>query len=372
MTSLFEALVEIYKAKSVKFPKLKGVTLAQWALESGWGSSKLSKHYFNFAGLKFRPEMSKYAMSVEYTAHDGVDQYCRFCNIDAFIDGYWGFIARPPYRGFDKYSEDPKGYIEFLKSCGYASDPNYVDKVLRVYADMIEKGLIDGESIEELPEEVEPERPSYGKPGQRLDYCPFGETYNAGMPSRGWTRYKGAIVHHTAGHNDGDRAAKATASYGGRQGLTYWIISSDGSIFMTHPLDSWGYHCGTRHHRDHLGIEICGGGKLQGSSGNWRTWFNKKVLTKNVRWVSRKKDNQQRGAYEKFTPQQEQSLINLLCWLKHNDPEAFSFDNVLGHDEILPGEKNDPGGSLSMTMPALRKRLESVYSETYGQRKVKK
>jgi N-acetyl-anhydromuramyl-L-alanine amidase AmpD len=72
------------------------------------------------------------------------------------------------------------------------------------------------------------------------------------------------------------------------------------------------------------------------------------------------------GLYEKYTDIQEKILIKLCLWYKEQAPETFSFDNVLGHDECtqLAGQgarKNDPSGSLSMTMPKFRDTLKALW-----------
>ncbi|WP_457021162.1 hypothetical protein [Luteimonas sp. A611] len=70
-----------------------------------------------------------------------------------------------------------------------------------------------------------------------------------------------------------------------------------------------------------------------------------------------KQGNQSAGHYQKYTILQEASLRTLLTWLRSNNPDVFRFDLVLGHDEVSPGRKVDPGGSLSMTMSAFRQSL---------------
>jgi lysozyme family protein len=53
--------------------------------------------------------------------------------------------------------------------------------------------------------------------------------------------------------------------------------------------------------------------------------------------------------------------VKLLLWLKGNQPDVFQFEFVLGHDEVSPGRKNDPGGALSVTLPQFRERLVSMH-----------
>jgi N-acetylmuramoyl-L-alanine amidase len=127
----------------IEFPDLITVTLAQWLLESARGTSELATRYFNFGGLKWRSEMAAgaggddrgAARPVLYDAHDGRDDYCRFSDPENFIFGYWRFIGRSPYRGYERFGSDPEGYIQFLKERGYAADPRYVSKVLSLLTD---------------------------------------------------------------------------------------------------------------------------------------------------------------------------------------------------------------------------------------------
>lgn len=200
-------------------------------------------------------------------------------------------------------------------------------------------------------------------PGQKLLWCPFAET--AGLPrspTRGHYKNgypKGAIVHFTAGHRSG---VKAGIEEQVRNGYTYFVIDRDGRIGQNFPLDSWGYHAGASSYKgldgtvsdELVGIEIQAGGRLE---SNGKTWFGK--VPDEIREIKTKTVNQQPGKYEAFTKAQEESLIRLLTWLRTNNPDVFSYDFVLGHDEVSPSRKDDPGGALSMTMPALREKLKA-------------
>lgn len=113
--------------------QLVQVTLAQWALESGWGESDLAVEHNNFAGLKWRPRrVGDIATKVVYEAHDGVDEYCKFSTIRDFITGYWNFIDRGPYDGWREHLTDSEGYIRHLVECGYCPAPGYTEKVMRI------------------------------------------------------------------------------------------------------------------------------------------------------------------------------------------------------------------------------------------------
>lgn len=124
--------------KSEQNPKLKSIILAQWILESGRGNSNLAKNHYNFGGLKWRDEMKPFGSPVEYTAHDGRTPYIKFDSPDNFIKGYWAFIGRSVYKGWDRYSENPHAYIEFINRAGYTPPLSYYKKVIALESEAID------------------------------------------------------------------------------------------------------------------------------------------------------------------------------------------------------------------------------------------
>lgn len=129
MTPHFQALVKFYATEPIRHSALRGVTLAQWMLESGRGESQLAQQHLNFGGLKWRQEMSGFASPVNYTAHDGVDVYCKFATLESFVNGYWRFLQRSPYTGWEEHVEHAEDFIGFIGPI-YAAKPDYAERVL--------------------------------------------------------------------------------------------------------------------------------------------------------------------------------------------------------------------------------------------------
>jgi hypothetical protein len=212
------------------------------------------------------------------------------------------------------------------------------------------------------PEGEPPERPSMGTPGQKRPWIKWasdiGKITTQGLYPKGFP--EGAVVHHTAGRTlAGDHKALTDGPY------PCLIIDRDGTLYQPMPLNRWGYHSGTHHHRTHVGIEICGAGLLTKTNEGFRSWFGQLYTPAEVRTVSGSRIPIP-GHYHKFTSAQEATLIQLLLYLKNEAPDIFSFDRVIGHDEAMDSvgkykAKNDPGGSLSMTMPELRARLKREF-----------
>ncbi len=175
-------------------------------------------------------------------------------------------------------------------------------------------------------------------------------TYPDGYPS-------GAVVHWTAGHRNGLRSGNQLMR---DTGMLYLIIDEDGNLAQSDPLNRWGYHAGKSYHKpvgnyvhtDYIGIEVQAAGQLRSSGKNFYPWWDKgRNLAKNripkdeVIYCDRR-ENIAPGWYHKFTPDQMLALRKVLCWLYLNNPDVFRLDRIVGHDEVSPGRKTDPGGAL--------------------------
>jgi N-acetylmuramoyl-L-alanine amidase len=140
MPGLFEELVARYQTTNIPFPTLKPVTVAQWILESGRGTSRLATEHLNFAGLKWRSEMVGFATPVAHEAHDGLDFYCQFASLDAFIVGYWKFLSRAPYNGWEeRAAESPEAFIHFIGPIYNPAGHTYVDQILALVAEATQR-----------------------------------------------------------------------------------------------------------------------------------------------------------------------------------------------------------------------------------------
>jgi N-acetyl-anhydromuramyl-L-alanine amidase AmpD len=180
---------------------------------------------------------------------------------------------------------------------------------------------------------------------------------------------QGAIVHFTAGR----RSYKGRADYEtGEQAMEnsiaekqygYFVIGMNGTVWQSLPINLWGYHAGKAYHSRLnttdvsmrcVGIEICNAGLLE----NGVSWFKERFPEEQIRTLKpgEYQNCKNGGQFLKYTLQQEEALEDLLLWLNTNSKD-FSLENVYGHDEVAPSRKNDPGGALSVSMPAYREYL---------------
>ena len=389
-------LVEEARGAEIPAPGLRIVTLAQWILESGRGTSALARQYANFGGLKWRDEMKGFATPVTYGAHDGFDTYCSFESPRAFIRGNWRFIARPVYSGWEAFANDPKGYIEFLKSRSYAADGGYVAKVLSLMSEAAE--LLGDRNLVDIPE---PDRPSRAQlEARQRDF--LGAIDTPRFKTLGHIRHayqgprpgglEGAIVHYDAGRtrptkgaDDLEMGARQSLDWGATQDYAFATISRSGTIYLPANMDwlAWGRHAGPSEcpvtHRTgvsqyFVGFEInCPGYVYPTADPDvFIAWFDAKrnekgdVILNNkghatlasahpeiyrkaeLRHVASKTGNIKAGWYVPYTQAQQDALINVFLWLKARHPKTFRLDYVFGHDEVAPTRKLDPGGSYGL------------------------
>lgn len=198
--------------------------------------------------------------------------------------------------------------------------------------------------------------------GNRAYDMPLIKSVDVDIQTQGQYKTKsgkalGLVVHYTAGRMEqGDANAIATLKDMAARGLGCLVMSSTGTIFKARnqDLDEVGWHAGKSEWKKKtgvsqycMGMEICCPG-LTDSKGT--AWFGGKYS--DIRTVT-KKDYGVDGTFVKYTPEQEKALIDFCMWQIDTNPE-FNIDWVVGHHEIAPGRKSDPGGSLSLSMPAFR------------------
>lgn len=117
--------------------------LAQAALETGWGQhvmrhgSGSSSH--NLFGIKADSRWSGDAVPVstlEYRDGVALKTKANFRSYASYADSFKDYVdflhSNPRYRDALKNTDDPTAFFSALQEAGYATDPNYAQKVLKV------------------------------------------------------------------------------------------------------------------------------------------------------------------------------------------------------------------------------------------------
>lgn len=163
--TLWDGLHAAYSTMTVEFPQLKGISFAQWGLESGYGTSLLAKSHLNFGGLKWRDFLDDIAVPIDYTDSAGRrDKYCKFLTFENFVQGYWRrFDKISSYQGWRQHTASPEDYFNFIANI-YAppsQNPSYKPKVLDIYERLKRGNKLPTAAVERPPADG-PTQPAAG------------------------------------------------------------------------------------------------------------------------------------------------------------------------------------------------------------------
>jgi flagellum-specific peptidoglycan hydrolase FlgJ len=122
-------------SRTSRFPP--GITVAQAALESNWGQSRLSRDAHNYFGIKAHGDHARVAyptlehvngrdlrVNAEFARYDSIEE-C-FADRDRLI------ATTQCYAGARACGGDPEAFARAL-AAHWATDPQYADKLLGVY-----------------------------------------------------------------------------------------------------------------------------------------------------------------------------------------------------------------------------------------------
>ncbi|MBE4950011.1 N-acetylmuramoyl-L-alanine amidase [Chryseobacterium culicis] len=156
------------------------------------------------------------------------------------------------------------------------------------------------------------------------------------------------IIHFTAGRGAEnsinwfkDPTAKASA---------HVIIDSDGRITQMVEFNKKAWHAGRSRWADRsgfndfsIGIELENPGRLTKVNERFYAWFEKEY-SKDVVVTAKHKHENETSYWHSFTEKQLETCFQVCKLLM----ETYHIKNILGHDDIAPFRKNDPGPAFPM------------------------
>ena len=146
-SAAYERYIEQYKSIAVDQMRKHGIpasiTLAQAILESGAGNGELARRSNNHFGIK---RGSDWQGPVTQHTDDRVGEYFRvYSSVKDSYEDHSRFLHKERYQRLFRLSTlDYKGWARGLKACGYATNPNYADKLI---------GLIELYNLNDLDED---------------------------------------------------------------------------------------------------------------------------------------------------------------------------------------------------------------------------
>nr|NIS68464.1 N-acetylmuramoyl-L-alanine amidase [Pseudomonadota bacterium] len=184
----------------------------------------------------------------------------------------------------------------------------------------------------------------------------------------GKVEHRYLVIHYTAAPNS--EAAIRTLTNPEARASAHVVIGRDGSITQLVPFDRVAWHAGASSweglsglNRYSLGIEIDNAGKLERHGKKWRAWFGREYDGTAVLEAMHKNETRPAG-WHLFAPEQIEAALELSSLLVRR----YGLIDLVGHDDISPGRKVDPGPAFPME--SFRSRVlgraqdEPVYYET--------
>ncbi|MGZ0188691.1 MAG: N-acetylmuramoyl-L-alanine amidase [Alphaproteobacteria bacterium] len=156
------------------------------------------------------------------------------------------------------------------------------------------------------------------------------------------------IIHFTAG-----ASAQSSIDHLTRRGSSasaHLVIARDGTITQLVPFNRIAWHAGRSRwenmngmNKHSIGIEIDNAGELSGSPGRWQSWFGRTYADDDVVFATHQSDSAP-TAWHRYTEAQLAATTTASAAIV----EHYDLIDVLGHDDISPGRKRDPGPAFPM------------------------
>ena len=119
-----------------KYDLYPSVVLAQSALESNWGTSKLSVEYNNYFGIKGnKTDKDVDLVTTEFINGQEVkvkEPFRQYRSMKDSFKHYGKLISKAPRYEAVRNAKDYREAAYAIKKCGYATDPNYAEKIIYI------------------------------------------------------------------------------------------------------------------------------------------------------------------------------------------------------------------------------------------------
>ena len=176
--------------------------------------------------------------------------------------------------------------------------------------------------------------------------------YVASPNTRGKVAHKYLVIHYTAGSSAAGAIRSLTNP--AHKASAHLVIARDGTITQLVPFDRVAWHAGrSRWHgleglnQHSIGIELDNAGLLERQGGKWRSWFGRAYDDDEVLEAAHKNEQVTRG-WHLYTEAQIDATIEVSRLLV----TRYGLLDVIGHDDIAPDRKRDPGPAFPM--PSVR------------------
>ena len=155
----YEEYIATYKQAAIEQQREHNIpasiSMAQGLLESGAGKSELAKKANNHFGIKCTSDWT----GATYRKDDDKRNDCfrKYKKVEDSWEDHSKFLLRPRYAELFKLKiTDYKGWAHGLKQCGYATDPTYPAKLIRIIEDYQLDKLVSEAGAQHKKEKAKP------------------------------------------------------------------------------------------------------------------------------------------------------------------------------------------------------------------------
>lgn len=175
-----------------------------------------------------------------------------------------------------------------------------------------------------------------------------GDAFKPGLPDT-------IVIHFTAGRDA--KSAVRTLVDPTVKASAHLVVGRDGSITQLVPFNTVAWHAGKSVWEGRagfndfsIGIEIDNAGRLEKQGDRFFSWFGKEYPREDV-FEGTHRNESGTGYWHRYQ-EQEIETVREICLLL---VKAYPIKLILGHEEIAPGRKTDPGPAFPLDR--LRERL---------------
>lgn len=179
--------------------------------------------------------------------------------------------------------------------------------------------------------------------------------FDAGLPDT-------IIVHYTAGSSAA--SSVRTLCDPNSKASAHLVVGRDGSITQLVSFNTIAWHAGKSNYQGRVGfnkysisIEIDNAGRLTKSGAGYTAWFGKVYPEMDVVEAIHRNESRP-GYWHTYTEKQIDAVFDICV----NLVNTYNISMILGHEEIAPGRKVDPGPAFPLDKLCervlLRERME--------------
>ena len=157
------------------------------------------------------------------------------------------------------------------------------------------------------------------------------------------------LIHYTGGRSM--ESAVQTLAESKKEVSAHIVVGRDGEIAQLLDFNQKGWHAGKSEYKGRqwlnqysIGIEIDNPGFLSRAGDVYTTWFDEEVDPRNVVEARHRNPETRNRFWHRFTKQQIETVEQLSEALV----AEYGIQYILGHEEVSPGRKQDPGPAFPL------------------------